>query len=143
MKKTIGEIIREARLARGLSQSELAKLTNISAVQISLIETNKTKHPHLSTLVLLAKPLNLDLKSLKSTFGYSSTAPADTLGKLIKQARIQANLSQQDLSNLSGISIAYISLLENDKIKSPYLPYLTIFVKILNLNLETLKKRIC
>lgn len=53
----IGEAIRRARLARHLTQEELADLTGLSSQSICRIERGQSRKPRKSTLALMAKYL--------------------------------------------------------------------------------------
>ncbi|PKK39822.1 hypothetical protein ABB02_00876 [Clostridiaceae bacterium JG1575] len=59
----IGRKIRAERLARGLSQRDLATLSRISNTYLSDIEVERT-NPSLRTLEKIAKALDLDIKKL-------------------------------------------------------------------------------
>ena len=57
------------------------------------------------------------------------------LGEVIKQYRLTNSMSQSDFAKASGISKAYISMLENNKNPStgePIVPTYTIFEKVAN-----------
>lgn len=60
---TIGQKIAKMRNIKKLSRKELAKRTGITYVQISNIETGKTKKPQKSTIELLEKCLEIDLSA--------------------------------------------------------------------------------
>jgi transcriptional regulator with XRE-family HTH domain len=45
--------------------------------------------------------------------------PSNTLGQELRQIREMRRLSQRDIETATGISNAYLSQLENDKIKKP------------------------
>lgn len=62
LKKSLGQRIRELRIKNNLSQEELAELVNLDRRSISNIECGNT-FP-LTSLNLIAKALNTDLKSL-------------------------------------------------------------------------------
>lgn len=62
LKKLLGQRIRELRIKNNLSQEELAELVNLDRRSISNIECGNT-FP-LTSLNLIAKALNTDLKSL-------------------------------------------------------------------------------
>lgn len=70
-KKTIGQTIKEARIALGLSQNQFNELYGFSANQLYLIENEKVKKPRLSTLEIFANALNLDFEELKELCNYS------------------------------------------------------------------------
>ena len=44
-----------------------------------------------------------------------NSKPTNKVGKLIREARIESGLSQQELANISGTSRSYISRIENDR----------------------------
>jgi transcriptional regulator with XRE-family HTH domain len=52
---TLGEFIRQYRLKRGLSQTELASITHLSGSVVSQIENGVTPNPTILTLKALAK----------------------------------------------------------------------------------------
>ena len=55
--------LRETRLKKGISQYRIAKDTGMSKSSILYIE-NRTQHPTLYTVILLAHYLGVDLKEL-------------------------------------------------------------------------------
>jgi len=57
IEETFGEVIRELRKAKQLSQEKLAEISNLDRSFISLLETGK-KQPSLVTIFQLAKALN-------------------------------------------------------------------------------------
>ena len=63
----IGEKIRKLRLARGLTQEELAERTDLSRSFISQLESDKTS-PSIDTLETILKALGTDLKHFFSDF---------------------------------------------------------------------------
>lgn len=70
--KTIGAIIREVRLSKGLTLMELAKLSGVSNPFISQIENDKHK-PSLESLDALAKALNIPFFDLLRQIGYGES----------------------------------------------------------------------
>lgn len=60
---TVKEKVKEARLAKGLSQEALAEMSNISLRTIQRIEKG-TVTPRLFTLQTLAKKLDIDISNL-------------------------------------------------------------------------------
>ena len=60
----MGERIREVRLARGLTQRQLAGKAGVSAVTISKLETGAAKSASSKTLLRLASALNTTLDRL-------------------------------------------------------------------------------
>lgn len=59
----IGDIIKQARKAKGLKQSELADMLSISASAVGLYEQNR-REPDIETIVKLAKCLDVTLEYL-------------------------------------------------------------------------------
>ncbi len=63
----IGEKIKKLRLARGLTQEELAERTDLSRSFISQLESDKTS-PSIDTLEIILRALGTDLKHFFSDF---------------------------------------------------------------------------
>jgi len=61
-----------------------------------------------------------------------------TLGKILKEARELKQLSLRELEIQSGISNAYLSQLENDKIKKPSANTLYRLSELFNMNFDEL-----
>lgn len=63
METSIGATIAAARHKKGLTQDQLAKLTDISRSYICDVEKDRY-HPSVRTITRIAKPLELDLNFL-------------------------------------------------------------------------------
>jgi transcriptional regulator with XRE-family HTH domain len=76
-----GRRIREARSGQGLSLEQLARLTGISALALSLIETGK-RDPRLTTLNRIADALRVPLEALisDSSGAVERSAPSPSEG---------------------------------------------------------------
>lgn len=61
--KNLGINIKSERLRHGISQEQLAELTNISRNSVSLIETGKI-NPTILKVIDIAKALEVDIKLL-------------------------------------------------------------------------------
>lgn len=72
VKKLLGDIVKEERLRRNLSQNALAENAQVSLRTISDIETYKA-NPQLDTLVPLIKYLNISLDAVI----FSGESPPD------------------------------------------------------------------
>ena len=59
----LGKIIKSCRVSKGLTQSQLSELTDISVSHICLMEKNK-REPTLSKLESIAQALNMPLSVL-------------------------------------------------------------------------------
>jgi len=55
-------MIRQARLKHGLSQSQLAKLLNMTVQQLQKLETPGKSNPTVKTLISIAESLNEDFE---------------------------------------------------------------------------------
>ena len=92
---SIGDKIREARKAAGLTQVELAQKTSLSRSYIGDIEKDRY-NPSLSTLGLIAKATRVPLFALVDDEGVSA-APPDSLPSLTQKDERQI---AKDLENL-------------------------------------------
>ena len=116
---TLGTFIKNARLAKGLSQMDLSILCEVSQQQISHIE-NGESIPHLSTLKSLCIHLDTDLNEVSEKYGYNNSSTENiSIGTTIRNARIAKGLSQQAFGDACGLSKQYISLIEKDIIVNP------------------------
>ncbi len=70
-KDTFGKIIKDARISKGYSARELAKLCDISHTEINNIEKGDRVRPAILTLKAFEKYLDLDFKKLARMVGYS------------------------------------------------------------------------
>ena len=61
---TFAERVRHALEVREMSQADLARLTGMSQAVISQIVNGKTKDPHFSRVVAIAKALDVSLNYL-------------------------------------------------------------------------------
>ena len=59
IQRTFGEVLREVRVGRGMSQQELALQSELDRTYISLIERG-LRQPTLTTLIVLASTLDID-----------------------------------------------------------------------------------
>ena len=64
MKETLGERIRQTRLAYGMSQAELARRIQISANAMNQIETGKTPDPGILHIMAIADVLGVSIDYL-------------------------------------------------------------------------------
>ena len=86
LKINIGKAIRYNRKKKGLSQYELAELTNLSPSYISEIETGK-KVPSIDTLLNIADALDVDLWDLLIPIDLPSNVK-DAVKQLLKTKTI-------------------------------------------------------
>ena len=98
--ESLGERIYRARIASNMNQSELAKKIGVSAAVISIWENDKSK------------PKETNLNKLETVLG--ALGPP-TVGDWLRISREGQSLSVQELSNLSTVSVATISNVENGR----------------------------
>ena len=70
-KETFGKIVKDARISKGYSARELAKLCDISHTEINNIEKGERVRPAILTLKAFEKYLDLDFKKMARMVGYS------------------------------------------------------------------------
>jgi transcriptional regulator with XRE-family HTH domain len=100
MKKKLGSTIREFREVRGLTQSELAKLSGLSASQISNIERGEFA-PSLEAIEKISRALRLKIPTL---FQFD-LVPNDRarLDHQLELLALSNDLSAADLSFAIGV----------------------------------------
>ena len=145
----LGQKMREARKKKDLTQQELADLSHVSVKQIANIEKGKM-NPSYLILRALAKVLHISLDTLinpdvsledegvnQMKMFYSSCPPEmrDTL--LHHTQETVKELTQQELSDLSHVSVKQIANIEKGKMNPSYL-ILRALAKVLHISLDTL-----
>lgn len=93
---SVGENIRFYRKKAGLTQKQLADICNISVNCIKQYETNK-RHPKIEYLRNISKALNVTEQDL-------CTELPKTIGQLIKEARKEKGLTQDELAEISNVN---------------------------------------
>jgi XRE family transcriptional regulator of biofilm formation len=68
-----GKKIKELRIKRGLSLTELSKIAGVSKSYLSFIERGKQKNPSIEVLEKLASALKVDVHSLLSGQSYKQS----------------------------------------------------------------------
>ncbi|MEX1248028.1 MAG: helix-turn-helix transcriptional regulator [Anaerolineales bacterium] len=146
--KILGVLLRDARSASGKSMKEIGELIGVSSGTISSIErgSNSLSLPELELVAFyLGVPVthfwsqevvsqdphpsqNLDVEKLLAL-------RHRTIGAMLRQARVEKNLSQKDLSQRSDISTSRIRRYENGETAVP-LPELEKLAASLGLHLE-------
>jgi transcriptional regulator with XRE-family HTH domain len=77
---SFGELLRQRRLAAGLTQEALAERAGVSAKAISDLERAPDRTPRLETVGLLADALNLDPAERAALLAAARPAAADSPG---------------------------------------------------------------
>lgn len=84
--QAIGKRIKQLRLAKGLTQQELAEQANISTTHMSVIERG-VKYPRLDTFIGIANALEVSADTLLiGQVVHTSTASASELSELLSKA---------------------------------------------------------
>ena len=145
----LGQKMREARKKKDLTQQELADLSHVSVKQIANIEKGKM-NPSYLILKALAKvlPLSLDIlinpdvspedegaSQMKMLYCSCPSEMRDTL--LHHTQETVKELTQQELSDLSHVSVKQIANIEKGKMNPSYL-ILRALAKVLHISLDTL-----
>jgi transcriptional regulator with XRE-family HTH domain len=90
-----GQLVRTARLRRGLTQRELARKAHVSQPTVSLIERGQ-QDPRYATLLRLLRPCGLDLDLVPlAGVGVDGTQLVETL-KLTPTERVRRALATAD-----------------------------------------------
>jgi transcriptional regulator with XRE-family HTH domain len=74
---TLGELIKERRLAKNLSKRALAEKAGISHTEVHRIENGERKNPSIPVLNSLADALGISKETLLQTAGYVNENQAD------------------------------------------------------------------
>lgn len=119
-KETLAEVITTARIKKGLSMRELARLSGMDHAEISRIEKGTRLKPNILFLRRLAMNLELSLVDLLTTAGYSEI---DIMwGSDKEDSRTQDDLKKEILElqkvNNNVEESLRISKNENRKVKS-------------------------
>ena len=111
-----GRLIRETRIARGMTQRQLAEAAGLRAHQIAMYETTN-RHPrerHLPGLIArLAKALDLPPAEIEASLSQSRPARVPTdFGHRLRQLRVDRDLSREQPGKRCGCSGSMICYYE-------------------------------
>jgi len=129
----IGEIIKQLRLEKGLTQKKLAEMTNISEISIRKYENGERK-PKIEVLQKLADALEISLNQLMEN---EKKEYFLGLGETIKKLRKYEKLTQIQLANKVGIGVASIQRYERNELQ-PNIETLKNIAKALNVSINVL-----
>ncbi len=122
MTDTLGKRLKSARLAMKMSQFKLSQLIESSQGMISQYEDDKTDPPH-EKMVAMARILNVDIEWLSlNKYKSNDDTPVPTIvndqnltvGKRLATALLRANITVDQLSLLTGISLDLINMILTD-----------------------------
>lgn len=108
----LGITIEVSRILKGYSQRDLSDLSGIAPSNIHKIEKGETQ-PQLITIIKICNVLCVDYITVLEKCDYHGyVSNKNILGIKIEIARINKGLSQQNLSDLSGVCLSSISKIE-------------------------------
>ena len=141
--KKLGLLIRDAREKSGKSIEECAQVMDLSTDELVAIEFGE-RPATLPELEILAYFLEIPLEHfwgneiLKTDGSVNFVDPGEikqirqnAIGALIRKARIEAVLSEEELANQAGISVTNLQAYEQGEVPIA-LPELEILIQILN-----------
>ena len=77
----LGNLVKNARISKGLKEFELAKIIDTTTAKISRIETGVTKKPSVNTLLQLSLVLELNFENVLKLAGYTQ----ERINSIIKE----------------------------------------------------------
>jgi transcriptional regulator with XRE-family HTH domain len=141
--KKLGILIRDARVKTGRSLDECATAMDISVEELTAIEFGE-RPPTLPELEILAYYLEVPLdhfwgnEVLKTdetekniNIGEIKQLRQNEIGALIRKARIEAVLSEEELADIAGISVTNLQAYEQGDVPIA-IPELETIIQILN-----------
>ena len=144
-KEAISTLIAGGRVAKDLSQRELARRVGISNSSLNDIENGRVAKPDPEILKRIAEELDLSLQQLLKAAGYNEVMSwfshdefKNKSTKDLKNTIENKKISQRELAKLTGISRSTLNDIVNGKIKKIKLDDLYQISIPLGLNLENL-----
>lgn len=95
-----GKKIRDLRVKRGLSLTELAKLSGVSKSYLSFIERGKQANPSIEVIDKIANALKIDIQTLVTDELSKKQLTPTNLDKEVIQLAIEMNRSNIDKEKL-------------------------------------------
>ena len=132
MDVTIGKLLKKLRLQKGLTQSELGEMINVSDKAISRWESDLGL-PEVSNLIALAKIFDTTVDRLLAGDG----AESETLGTRIKSLRVNKGMTQAQLGAILGVYETAVYSWESDSVK-PGLSGIMAIAKALGVTVDEL-----
>ena len=141
--KKLGLLIRDARVKSGKTIDECSQAMGLTVEELSAIEYGE-RPPSLPEVEILAYYLEVPLdhfwgnQTLSSGGDEKLFDPGEIkqlrqngIGLLLRKARIEAVLSEEELANKAGIAVTSLQSYENGEVPIP-LPELEILTQLLN-----------
>lgn len=121
-KKTIGDVIREIRESKNISQRELAYRINVSNTAIYKIEKNKTKHFDPQILSKIADALGVTVEDIIQRVDWDGKTNRNT-------SKEQTDIPIEELENF--LEDKKILMFEGKPLPKVYLRFFSAFLKTL------------
>ncbi len=138
--KTLAALVRSARLHKGYSQENLARLCGMGKQTLVAIERGKSTKPQPITMKKLADYLDLELDEVMKNSGYQYEREEKTLADIVRNARLHKGYSQDNLAKLCGISKKTLSYIEKGNGIKPRIVTLKILSDYLELDIHKLRE---
>jgi len=95
--KTLGEILRQARLEAGLSMRDLERLTGMSSAALSQIETGTRRDPGFRTVLQIARGIRISMEELALRLeGRGTAATSRGSGRALAAALTEIDKARGD-----------------------------------------------
>jgi transcriptional regulator with XRE-family HTH domain len=114
---TIGQRVRQARQAQGLTIEQLARQAGVTQRAVSEIERERTRCPQAATLTALAAALAVTPTWLDTTEPIASSQLA--IGQRLRACRADRGLTQAQLAQRAAVSAHTLSRLERTVTSPP------------------------
>lgn len=95
-----GKKIRDLRMKRGISLTELSKLSGVSKSYLSFIERGKQTNPSIEVIEKIAKALKIDLQSLITTQTKNTKNTGPEIDREVIQLALEMSNSNIDKEKL-------------------------------------------
>jgi HTH-type transcriptional regulator, competence development regulator len=99
MKKTFGNILKELRRNKGISQRELADKIGVDFSYISKVENDRLPPPAGDTIVKICKELNIPTEILLAESGKVSSNITELIGSSQQAIKFMLEASDMKLTN--------------------------------------------
>jgi transcriptional regulator with XRE-family HTH domain len=115
-----GPILKDLRTKAGFTLRDLATKVGVDVSYLSKIENGRVPPPSEAVVFKLAEALKTDKNKLLDLAGIIPAALAETMknrarlefGKRLRELRIRAGLTQNELASIVGVAPSYLSKVE-------------------------------
>jgi transcriptional regulator with XRE-family HTH domain len=107
MKKTFGNILKELRKSKGISQRDLADKIGVDFSYISKVENDRLPPPAADTIVRICKVLNVPTEVLLAESGKVSSNITELIGSSQEAIKFMLEASDMNLTNDEWKNLTY------------------------------------